>query len=68
MLSYRIEIVTEADGMAAVQAYSGEDQTPFASSGPVFHSVAEARDSITGMFEQAWPAKDPFAVDSSIGV
>lgn len=68
MISYRIEVVTDADGMHAVHAYSGADKTPFASSGPVFHSEAEARDGIRGMFAQAWPAKDPFAVDTSIGV
>jgi len=68
MLSYRIETVTDAGGMIAVRAYSGNDDAPFANSGAIFHSEEEAHDGIMGMFEQAWPAKDPFAVDASIGV
>jgi hypothetical protein len=66
--SYRIETVTGADGMVSVEAYAEGGDQAIGSSGPVFHSEEEANQGIKGMFEMAWPAKDPFAVDSSIGV
>lgn len=68
MPSYRIDTVTGADGMVSVQAYLDGGAEPVASSGPVFHSEDEATEGIVGMFALAWPAKDPFAVDASIGV
>ncbi len=68
MAAYRIDTVIDAEGMVAVRAYAGNEQTPFANSGGVFHSEKEANEAIEGMFAQAWPAKDPFAVDASIGV
>ena len=45
--------------MFAVQAYAGDDEHSFASSGPAFHSEVEAKE-ITSMFEQALPANYPF--------
>ncbi len=69
MPHYRIETVTDThSGMVSVQAYLGDAREAIAASGPVFHSEDEANDGIIGMFEKAWPAKDPFAVDASIGV
>ena len=68
MLSYRIESVTDKEGMVAVRVYSGADNEPLASSGHIFHSEGEAEDGIMTMIRHAWPDKEPFAVDASIGV
>ena len=69
MPSFRIETLTDDDtGMLYVEAFHEPGDEPVIRSQPMYKSEEDAEAEILGMFQAAWPDRNPFAVDRSIGV
>ncbi len=63
----RIETVSDSDsGMFIAEAFF--EDTLIARSDPQFTSPGEAEAEVVEIIRRAWPDRNPFAVDPSIGV